>query len=196
MCQSSCIDRLNNSGWDRHSSQCGSDWIDTHGDNLWKTMSVHPTFLERLLLFYSGISKDKTYIWVSVWWKTKNWSWGIYVPHIHWKILSYCKTYLYWQASNTVVHYAFISRGRGPPPDLFPVTGSLTDWQTNDFFFLPFGAFLMKKWLETTKPDNRGEFESTTGSVQGKDHERCRSLFHQPLACWRITGSGCTKYWI
>jgi hypothetical protein len=45
---------------------------------------------------------------------------------------------------------------------------------------------------ETRQPG--GEFEITTGSVQGKDHERCRSLFHQPLVCWRITGSGCTKY--
>ena len=27
--------------------------------------------------------KDKTYIWMSVWWKTKNYSWGIYMPRIH-----------------------------------------------------------------------------------------------------------------
>jgi hypothetical protein len=26
-------------------------------------------------------AKDKTYIWVSVWWKTKNYNWGIYAPH-------------------------------------------------------------------------------------------------------------------
>ncbi len=28
--------------------------------------------------------KDKTYIWVSVWWKTKNEIWKIYTSHIHW----------------------------------------------------------------------------------------------------------------
>jgi hypothetical protein len=36
----------------------------------------------------------------------------------------YCNLYIYWQASNTAVHYAFISSGRGPPPDLFPLKGS------------------------------------------------------------------------
>jgi hypothetical protein len=51
----------------------------------------------------------------------------------------YCKTYLYWQTSNTEVHYAFISRDRGPPPDLFPAAGPLPDWQTNDFFFFLLG---------------------------------------------------------
>jgi hypothetical protein len=45
---------------------------------------------------------------------------------------------------------------------------------------------------ETRQPG--GKFESTTGSVQTKDHECYRSLFHQPLTCWRITGLGCTKY--
>jgi hypothetical protein len=40
----------------------------------------------------------------------------------------------------------FISRDRAP--------GRLADKR---FFFWPFGAFLMKKWLETAKPDNRGE---------------------------------------
>ena len=35
-----------------------------------------------------------------------------------------------------------------------------------------------------------GEFESTAGFVEGKYHERCRSIFHQTLTCWRITGSG------
>jgi hypothetical protein len=38
------------------------------------------------------------------------------------------------------------------------------------------------------------EFEITTGSVQGKDHERYGSIFHQPLTCWIITESGYTKY--
>jgi hypothetical protein len=28
--------------------------------------------------------KDKTYKWVSMWWKTKNWNWGIYTSRIHW----------------------------------------------------------------------------------------------------------------
>ncbi len=38
----------------------------------------------RLLWIYKTRTKDKTYIWVSVWWKTKNWSWGIYMSNIHW----------------------------------------------------------------------------------------------------------------
>ena len=29
-------------------------------------------------------AKDKTYEWRSVWWETKNYSWGIYMTHIHW----------------------------------------------------------------------------------------------------------------
>jgi hypothetical protein len=45
----------------------------------------------------------------------------------------YCKTYIYWQASNTAVHYAFISSGRGPPPDLFPLAG-VPPRQTKIFF--------------------------------------------------------------
>ena len=53
---------------------------------------------------------------------------GIYAPHI------YCKYSIYWQASNTAVHYAFISRGRGPPPDLFPLTGGEPP-DRHDFFF-------------------------------------------------------------
>jgi hypothetical protein len=31
--------------------------------------------------------KDKTYFWMSVWWKTKNSSWGIYMSHIHCVVL-------------------------------------------------------------------------------------------------------------
>jgi hypothetical protein len=37
-----------------------------------------------LLFIDKARAKDKTYIWVSVRWKTKNWSWGIYAPRIHW----------------------------------------------------------------------------------------------------------------
>jgi hypothetical protein len=69
------------------------------------------------------------------------------------------------------------------------VAGPLADWQRNDFFFSVWG-FPDEEMVgdhETRQPG--GEFEINTGSVQGKDHERCRSLFHQPLACWRITGS-------
>ncbi len=32
------------------------------------------------------LPKDKTYIWVSVWWKTKNERWGIYTSPIHWVV--------------------------------------------------------------------------------------------------------------
>ena len=37
-----------------------------------------------LLLIDKARAKDKTYIWVSVRWKTQNQSWGIYAPRIHW----------------------------------------------------------------------------------------------------------------
>jgi hypothetical protein len=40
--------------------------------------------------------------------------------------INYGKYNIYWQASNTAVHYVFISRGRGPPPDLFPLAGGET----------------------------------------------------------------------
>ncbi len=29
-------------------------------------------------------AKEKTYIWVSLWWKTKNKNWEIWTPRIHW----------------------------------------------------------------------------------------------------------------
>ncbi len=29
-------------------------------------------------------STDKTYVWMSVWWKTKYYSWGICTSHTHW----------------------------------------------------------------------------------------------------------------
>ncbi len=37
-----------------------------------------------LLWIKKARDKDKTYIWVSVWWKTKNEIWKIYTSHIHW----------------------------------------------------------------------------------------------------------------
>ena len=52
----------------------------------------------------------------------------------HFPLTTYCKYSIYWQASNTAVHYAFISRGRGPPPDLFPLAGGETPGR-HDFFF-------------------------------------------------------------
>ena len=67
---------------------------------------------------------------------------------------SYCKFHIYWQTSNTAVHYTFISSDRGPPPDLFPLTG-VPPRQTI-FFFCDSWVFLMKKWLATAKPGNRG----------------------------------------
>jgi hypothetical protein len=42
----------------------------------------------KIVVYYDRIkksrTKDKTYIWVSVWWKTKNEIWEIYKPRIHW----------------------------------------------------------------------------------------------------------------
>jgi hypothetical protein len=84
---------------------------------------------------------------------------------------------------------------------LFPVTGvdpRIYLWQIRIFFFVSW-VFLhevMKNLMvvdrETRQPG--GEFEITAGFVQGKDHERSRYIFHQPLTCWRITGSVCTKF--
>jgi hypothetical protein len=90
------------------------------------------------------------------------------MPHIHWlKFVYYesiyCKTYIYWQTSNTAVHYGFISRGRGPPPVFFPVADP-------DERFLFFCVFEVKHDEEMVGDHERrqpgGEFESTTGSVQ------------------------------
>ncbi len=39
---------------------------------------------EILLWIKKARGKDKTYIWVSVWWKTINEIWEIYTPLIHW----------------------------------------------------------------------------------------------------------------
>jgi hypothetical protein len=81
----------------------------------------------------------------------------------------------------------------GPPPRIyFPWQGSPPGRQRFFFVTLRFSYEEMVGDHEARQPG--GEFESTTGSVQGKDHERCRSIFHQPLACWNITGSGYTKY--
>ncbi len=39
------------------------------------------------LLWIDKVSAtDKTCKWVSVWWKTENWSWGIYTSHTHWVV--------------------------------------------------------------------------------------------------------------
>jgi hypothetical protein len=37
-----------------------------------------------LLLIDKTSTQQKTYIWVSVWWKTKRQRWGIFTSHIHW----------------------------------------------------------------------------------------------------------------
>ena len=36
------------------------------------------------LLINKAKAKEKAYTWVSVWWKTIRYIWGIYTPHIHW----------------------------------------------------------------------------------------------------------------
>ncbi len=71
----------------------------------------------------------------------------------------------------------FISPDRGHPP------------ADKDFFLwlLGFPDEEMVGDHEARQPG--GEFENT-GSVQGKDHERFRSIFHQPLACWTSQGRG------
>ncbi len=38
-----------------------------------------------LLLIDKVRTKDKTYIWLSSWWKTTTWSWGIYMPLTLWQ---------------------------------------------------------------------------------------------------------------
>ena len=88
------------------------------------------------------------------------------------------------------VHYGFISRDRRFLPDSIQVT-------EHEFFFCLLGVPArgdeeMVGDCESRQPG--GEFESTEGSVQVKDHERWRSIFHEPLTCWRITGSGYTTY--
>ena len=93
---------------------------------------------------------------------------------------------MYCQSRNTEVHYTVISRVMGFPPEVFDVTEQV-------FFFPLFdvparGDEELVDDRETRQPG--GGFENTVGCVQGKDHERCRSIFHQPLVCWRITGSG------
>ena len=87
------------------------------------------------------------------------------------------------------VHVGFISRDRGYLPDLFMV-------QIMIFFFYLCGFVRGDEEIVGDREDRQqgGEFESPGGSVQGKDHEIYRSIFHEPLTCWRITGLGCTKY--
>ena len=70
-----------------------------------------------------------------------------------------------------------------PPRIYFPWQGSPPGRQT--IFFFAFWGFPNEEMVgdrETRQPG--GEFEVTTGSVQGKDHERSRSIFHQPLAIY------------
>ena len=99
--------------------------------------------------------------------------------------MKYCKTYVYWQASNTAVHYSFISRGRSPPPDLFPLAG-VPPRQTI-FFFCDSRVFLMKKWLATAKPDNRGE---SLRALQEVSKERITSVANQYFTkLWGVGGS-------
>ncbi len=45
--------------------------------------SIKQLFILCLLWIKKVRTKDKTYIWVSVWWKTKNQIWEIYTPYIH-----------------------------------------------------------------------------------------------------------------
>ena len=77
---------------------------------------------------------------------------------------------------------------------LFPVTGVhpriyfpwQAPWQTGreTIFFFPFGVFLMKKWLETTKPDNRGE---SLRSIQEVSKVRITSVAdHYFTNLWRV----------
>ncbi len=51
--------------------------------------------------------KDKTYIWLSVWWKTKTWRWWIYMPHIHW-VVNWHERFFVWK----VVVYLQLNKKR------------------------------------------------------------------------------------
>ncbi len=66
--------------------------------------------------------------------------------------LAYCNIYIYWKTSNTAVHYVFIFQWQGSPPG-------------RQRFFCDSWVFLMKKWLVTAKPDNRGESLRTLQEV-------------------------------
>jgi hypothetical protein len=48
------------------------------------TVEVFCDYYHYLLLRGKARAKEKTHIRVSVWWKTKSQSWGIYTPRIHW----------------------------------------------------------------------------------------------------------------
>jgi hypothetical protein len=53
-------------------------------DNNREKMSHCQTYYCCLLLIDKVRAQDKTYIWLSVWWKTKTLRWWIYMSHIHW----------------------------------------------------------------------------------------------------------------
>jgi hypothetical protein len=55
----------------------------------WSTLFVTwLSYLNNFCLLWSDKArgKEKTYVWVSVWWKTKRSRWGIYTSRIHWVI--------------------------------------------------------------------------------------------------------------
>jgi hypothetical protein len=51
-----------------------------------ETTCLTYTGWSRLLWIKKERCKDKTYIWVSVWWKTWNQNWDIYTTRIHWVV--------------------------------------------------------------------------------------------------------------
>jgi hypothetical protein len=75
-----------------------------------------------LLIIDKTRATDKTYIWVSVWWKTKNWSWGIYTPRIHWVGREApLKTIFLWYISTVLSHHLSWSTRRRAPVAFIPL---------------------------------------------------------------------------
>jgi hypothetical protein len=77
---------------------------------------------------------------------------------------NYCNIYIYWQTSNTTVHYAFISSGSGPPPDYFPWAG-VPPPADKDFFLWLLG------FPDEEMVDDR-EARQPGGSLQGRGAPR------------------------
>ena len=67
--------------------------VSTGGDDQRSSLQIYKTGViggpirDCLLWIEKARTKDETYIWGSVWWKTKNKTWEIYTSRIHWVVL-------------------------------------------------------------------------------------------------------------